>query len=98
MLILTRRPRQVVMVGRDVQIMVLDIAGDRVRLGITAPRELKVLRQGTKPPPPRPPRHEIPARPFRGSAELLEAQGPLSRGRRRSHSRSHAAPASLSAG
>ena len=48
MLILTRRPREVVMVGRDVQIMVLDIAGDRVRLGITAPRELKVVRHETK--------------------------------------------------
>ncbi len=51
MLILTRRPREVVMVGRDVQIMVLDVAGDRVRLGITAPRELKIVRQ-TKPAPP----------------------------------------------
>lgn len=51
MLVLTRRPRQVVMVGRDIQIMVLDIAGDRVRLGVTAPRELKVLRQETKPGP-----------------------------------------------
>jgi carbon storage regulator len=48
MLILTRRPRQVVLVGRDVQIMVLDIAGNRVRLGITAPREIKVLRQEPK--------------------------------------------------
>ena len=38
MLILTRRPREVVMIGDDVQLMVLDIAGDRVRLGITAPR------------------------------------------------------------
>ncbi|MDP9009974.1 MAG: carbon storage regulator [Pseudomonadota bacterium] len=51
MLVLTRRPRQVVMIGRDVQIMVLDIAGDRVRLGITAPRELKVRRPETKPYP-----------------------------------------------
>jgi carbon storage regulator len=51
MLILTRRPRQVVMVGRDVQIMVLDIAGGRVRLGITAPRELRVVRQEAKPYP-----------------------------------------------
>jgi carbon storage regulator CsrA len=33
------------MVGRDVQIMVLDVAGNRVRLGITAPRELRVVRQ-----------------------------------------------------
>jgi carbon storage regulator len=49
MLILTRRPRQVVMVGRDIQIMVLDIAGNRVRLGITAPRELRVLRQEHQP-------------------------------------------------
>jgi carbon storage regulator len=48
MLVLTRRPRQVVMVGPDIQIMVLDIAGSRVRLGITAPREIKVLRQETK--------------------------------------------------
>lgn len=45
MLVLTRRPRQVVMVGPDIQIIVLDIAGSRVRLGITAPRELRVLRQ-----------------------------------------------------
>jgi carbon storage regulator len=51
MLVLTRRPRQVVMVGPDIQIVVLDIAGDRVRLGITAPRELKVLRHETKPSP-----------------------------------------------
>ena len=49
MLILTRRPRQVVLVGHEVQIMVLDIAGNRVRLGITAPRELKVQRQEAKP-------------------------------------------------
>jgi carbon storage regulator len=48
MLVLTRRPRQVVMVGPDIQIVVLDIAGSRVRLGITAPREIKVLRQETK--------------------------------------------------
>jgi carbon storage regulator len=51
MLILTRRPREVVMVGRDVQIRVLDIAGDRVCLGVTVPRELKVVRHETKPSP-----------------------------------------------
>jgi carbon storage regulator len=45
MLVLTRHPRQVVMIGRDIQILVLDVAGDRVRLGITAPREILVLRQ-----------------------------------------------------
>lgn len=49
MLILTRRPRQVVLIGQEVQIMVIDVAGNRVRLGITAPRELKVQRQESKP-------------------------------------------------
>ena len=32
MLILTRHPRQVVMIGQDIQILVLDIAGDRVQV------------------------------------------------------------------
>jgi carbon storage regulator len=55
-LILTRRPRQVVMVGHDIQVLVLDVVGDRVRLGVTAPREIKVLRQERpKPTSPTPP-------------------------------------------
>lgn len=45
MLVLTRHPRQVVMIGRDIQILILDVSGNRVRLGITAPREVRVLRQ-----------------------------------------------------
>jgi sRNA-binding carbon storage regulator CsrA len=32
MLVLTRRPRQVVIIGRDIQIMVLDVGAGRVRL------------------------------------------------------------------
>jgi carbon storage regulator len=47
MLILTRRTREVVMIGNDIQVMVLDIDldGERVRLGLTAPRELKIRRE-----------------------------------------------------
>jgi carbon storage regulator len=47
MLVLTRRTREVVMIGEDIQVMVLDIDldGDRVRLGLTAPRELKIRRE-----------------------------------------------------
>jgi carbon storage regulator len=56
MLVLTRSPRQVVIIGHDIQVIVLDIAGSRVRLGITAPREIRVLRQESQPhassPPP----------------------------------------------
>jgi len=35
------------MIGEDIQVMVLDIdlGGERVRLGLSAPRELKITRQ-----------------------------------------------------
>lgn len=45
MLVLTRYPRQVVQIGHDIEVMVLEVSRDRVRLGITAPREIRVLRQ-----------------------------------------------------
>jgi carbon storage regulator len=45
MLILTRRPRETVFIGHDVVVTVLDIRGDRVRLGINAPREIEVQRE-----------------------------------------------------
>jgi carbon storage regulator len=48
MLILTRRPHQALIIGGDIQIKVLGVIGDRVRIGITAPREVKVLRQELK--------------------------------------------------
>jgi carbon storage regulator len=52
MLILTRTPTQAVMIGDDVVVTVLAIKGDRVRLGIKAPRELPVIRQdGLQKPP-----------------------------------------------
>ena len=44
MLTLTRGPSQDLRIGSDVQVMVLDIEGDRVRLGITAPRDVKIRR------------------------------------------------------
>jgi len=45
MLILTRRPRETVFIGHDVTVTVLDIRGDRVRLGVEAPREIEVQRE-----------------------------------------------------
>ena len=56
MLILTRTATQAVMIGDDVVLTVLAIKGDRVRLGIEAPREVPVLRQeGTQKTPAAPP-------------------------------------------
>jgi carbon storage regulator len=58
MLVLTRCPQQVIMIGPDVQVIVLDVDGDRVRLGFTAPIECKIRRSELQPlaapPPPAP--------------------------------------------
>ena len=44
MLILTRRPGESIHVGDDIEISVLEIRGNQVRLGINAPAEVLVLR------------------------------------------------------
>jgi carbon storage regulator len=44
MLILTRRPGESIQVGDDIEISVLEIRGNQVRIGINAPAEILVLR------------------------------------------------------
>jgi carbon storage regulator len=44
MLVLTRRPGQSIMVGDSIELVVVRIEGDRVVLGIDAPREIRVVR------------------------------------------------------
>jgi carbon storage regulator len=44
MLILTRRAGEGISIGPDVEITILDVSGDHVRIGISAPREVLVLR------------------------------------------------------
>ncbi len=44
MLVLTRRINEAILLGEDVRITVLEIEGERVRLGIEAPHSLKILR------------------------------------------------------
>ena len=43
-LVLTRRDSESVMIGDDIEITVLGVAGAAVRIGISAPRTVKVLR------------------------------------------------------
>ncbi|MGA2441232.1 MAG: carbon storage regulator CsrA [Tepidisphaeraceae bacterium] len=45
MLVLTRQRDQTIMIGDDVEITVVDIRGDKVRLGINAPRSVVVHRK-----------------------------------------------------
>ncbi|MBK5115685.1 MAG: carbon storage regulator CsrA, partial [Thermoleophilia bacterium] len=45
MLVLTRKTNQSIMIGDDVEISILSVAGDKVRIGIAAPREIGVFRK-----------------------------------------------------
>ena len=45
MLVLSRQRDETIMIGDDVEITVVDIRGDKVRLGITAPRHIQVHRK-----------------------------------------------------
>ena len=44
MLVLTRKRNQSIMIGDDIELMVLSVAGEKVRLGIQAPRDVPVFR------------------------------------------------------
>ena len=45
MLVLTRKTNQSIMIGDDVEVTVLAVARDKIRLGISAPREVPVFRK-----------------------------------------------------
>jgi carbon storage regulator len=45
MLVLTRKSNQSIMIGDDIEVSVLSITGEKVRIGIQAPREIPVFRK-----------------------------------------------------
>ena len=45
MLILSRRPGESLTIGDEITITVVGVNGNQIRLGITAPREVRVLRE-----------------------------------------------------
>jgi len=45
MLVLSRQRDEAIMIGDDVEITIVDIRGDKVRLGITAPTRISVHRK-----------------------------------------------------
>jgi carbon storage regulator len=44
MLVLTRKTGQSIMIGDGVEVQVLSVAGEKVRIGITAPRDVSIFR------------------------------------------------------
>lgn len=45
MLVLSRRMDESIMVGEDVEIKIVGVRGNKVRLGITAPKSIEVHRK-----------------------------------------------------
>ena len=45
MLVLSRKKDESIIIGDDVEVVIVDVRGDKVRLGITAPRSISVHRK-----------------------------------------------------
>lgn len=45
MLILSRKINEKIMIGNDISVSIIEIRGDQVRLGVEAPKTVKVFRQ-----------------------------------------------------
>lgn len=45
MLVLTRKPGETLLLGENIEIKVISIEGDQVKIGIEAPKSLKIYRQ-----------------------------------------------------
>ena len=44
MLVLTRKPKQQIMIGDSIVITVVEVQGENVRIAIDAPRDIKIYR------------------------------------------------------
>ena len=45
MLVLTRKKNQKIMIGDDIEITIVDIRNEQIKLGISAPNHIKVFRK-----------------------------------------------------
>ena len=45
MLVLTRKKDQTIMIGEKIEITILEVKGDQIRIGINAPKDVTILRK-----------------------------------------------------
>lgn len=45
MLVLSRKKEESILIGDDIEIFIVDVGEDRVRIGIKAPKEMKIFRK-----------------------------------------------------
>ena len=52
MLVISRKKGETLVIGDGIEVSVVDIQGDRVRVGISAPREVRIMRREPTSTPP----------------------------------------------
>lgn len=45
MLIIARKPQESFIIGDDIEVIILDIQNDKIRIGINAPKHIQILRK-----------------------------------------------------
>lgn len=45
MLVLTRKPNQSIQIGSDIEIKILAVEGDQIKIGINAPKNVEIYRK-----------------------------------------------------
>ena len=44
MLVITRQPGDSILIGEDIKIIILEVSGDKIKIGIDAPRSVRIMR------------------------------------------------------
>jgi len=45
MLVLSRKPGQAILIGENIEIQIIEIQGEQIRIGINAPRDITIVRK-----------------------------------------------------
>lgn len=51
MLVLSRHVNEKVVIGENIEVMIVKVQGDKIRLGITAPKSVRIMREELLLPP-----------------------------------------------
>jgi carbon storage regulator len=44
-LIIARKPQESFVIGEDIEVVILDVQNDKIRIGINAPKDVSILRK-----------------------------------------------------